>query len=245
MPTYDKEFIIRYAEDELDAAERRQFEADLERDASLRAELALYLEVKATLQQRLPPDERIGALRGTLSTLNKQYFKPKTPVRRIPLTRWLTGVAAAAVIAIGTILFWPSGNQDLIDRLGRTEMAGTTERGNNSDTLIQEAAGYFNRQEFAKALPVLDRAVKADSAGVLALFYRGLAAWHTGAVGSARKDLEQVYNGESLLRYDAAFYLALTYAAEKNNAAALGWLGKIPEGTPVSDKAKELRASLK
>ena len=110
---------------------------------------------------------------------------------------------------------------------------------------MQQAALFFNRQEFAKALPLLDRAVRADSSSQLALFYRGVAGWHTGLLESARKDLEQVYNGESLLRYEAAFYMALSYATQKNNAAAEEWLKKIPEGTPVSGRAKELEDKLK
>ena len=92
---------------------------------------------------------------------------------------------------------------------------------------------------------MLDRAVKSDTSDQLALFYRGVAAWHMGAVGSARQDLQHIYNSESLLRYEAAFYMALSYAAEKNNAAAREWVERIPENTPVTKKAKELNASLK
>jgi tetratricopeptide (TPR) repeat protein len=124
-------------------------------------------------------------------------------------------------------------------------MLSTTERGTNADSLLQQAAVFFNRQEFTKALPLLDKAVKADSSSQLALFYRGIAGWHTGATDAARTDLQQVYNGESLLRYEAAFYMALIYASGKNNTAATEWLKKIPEGTPVSARAKELENKLK
>src|SRR5258708_16772454 len=112
-------------------------------------------------------------------------------------------------------------------------MVSTTERGGNADSLLQQAAVFFNRQEFAKALPLLDRAVKADSSSQLALFYRGVAGWHTGAIEEARKDLGQVYNGESLLRYEAAFYIALSYAIQKNNAAAKKYLNKFTEGNTI------------
>lgn len=255
MPTYDKEFIIRYVDDELDAGERQQFEADLQDDPALGAEVALYRELKATLGQRLVPDAEATALQDTLAAFNREYFKdgaareagtPITGAKRIPLTRWVAGMAAAASVIIATVLLWPSdNNKDLYRRLGDTQMVGMTERGGNTDTLMQEAAGYFNRQEFAKALPLLDLAVKADSTDQLALFYRGVAGWHTGAVSAARNDLEKVYMGQSLLRYEAAFYLALSYAAEKNTAAAREWLHKIPAGTPVSDRAKQLETSLK
>ncbi|GGB12901.1 tetratricopeptide repeat protein [Puia dinghuensis] len=245
MPTYDKEYIIRYVDDEMDDGERQQFEADLQNDPALGAEVALYRELKATLRQRLAPDAGTTALQDTLSAFNKEYFKKDTGAKRILLTRWVAGMAAAASVIIATVLLWPSDNKDLYQRLANTQMVGVTERGGNTDTLMQEAAVYFNRQEFAKALPLLDQAVKADTTNQLALFYRGVAGWHTGAVTAARNDLEKVYVGHSLLRYEAAFYLALSYAAEKNTAAALEWLHKIPAGTPVSDRAKELETNLK
>ncbi|SRR5260221_1473492 len=251
MATYDKEFIIRYAEDELTEEEKKRFEADLQNDPSLAAQLSLYRELKAALQQRLPQDATGEALRSTLSGLNKTYFArpsgaagPIPSVKRVSILRWMTAAAAAAcIIAVIGLLILPSRNNTL-DRLGHTEMVSTTERGGNADSLLQQAAVFFNRQEFAKALPLLDRAVKADSSSQLALFYRGVAGWHTGAIEEARKDLGQVYNGESLLRYEAAFYIALSYASQKNNAAAKEWLKKIPEGTPVSGRTKELENKL-
>ncbi|MBS1661625.1 MAG: tetratricopeptide repeat protein [Bacteroidetes bacterium] len=239
MATYDKEFIIRYADDELSEEERRQFETDLRIDPSLAAEVSLYRELKTTLQQRLPSDEGAAALNATLKNLNKQHFSPP---KVIPMTRWLSGVAAAVIIALSIYLLLPSNN---LDSLGRTEMISTTERGSNTDTLLQQAAVFFNQQEFAKALPLLNKAVESDSSSQLALFYRGVTQWHTGANDAARQDLSHVYNSESLLRFEAAFYIALTYASEKNNPAAMEWLQKIPAGTPVSDRAKKLENKIK
>ena len=180
MATYDNEHIIRYVEEELSAEEKQQFEADLQESPSLAAEVALYKELKEVLQQRLPPDEMGAALRNTLRGLNPQYFgtgaaaasstpattpsgpaivpsTPDAPIRliakprRIPVTRWLAGIAAAASVIIATLFLWPSGKNDYLDRLGRTEMISTTERGGNADSLLQQAAVYFNRQEFDKA----------------------------------------------------------------------------------------------
>jgi tetratricopeptide (TPR) repeat protein len=239
MATYYKEMIIRYVEEELSAEERRQFEEDLGKDASLAAEVSLYKELRSVLQERIVPDAGADVLRKTLQDMNTKYFT-RGGAKRIPLTRWLAGMAAAASVVIATILLWPSGKGDYLDRLGRTEMISTTERGGNADSLLQQASVYFNQQQFDKALPLLDSAVKEDSSSQLALFYRGVASWHTGAVDASRKDLEQVYKGGSLLQYEAAFYMALSYAGEKNATAAREWLHKIPEGTPVSEKAREL-----
>jgi len=251
MATYDKEIIIRYVEEELSPEEKRQFEADLQKDPSLADEVSLYREVRSVLQERLKPDEGADRLRTTLQGMNAGYFAGTAVtaaatggnVRRISMMRWMTGMAAAASVILAVVLLWPSGRGS-IDNLGRTEMISTTERGGNADSLLQQASVYFNQQQFDKALSLLDRAVKADSSSQLALFYRGVAGWHTGAVAAARKDLEQVYKGGSVLQYEAAFYMALSYAGQKNKPAARLWLDKIPVGTPVSEKAAELGKEL-
>ena len=245
MPTYDNEFIIRYVEGELDAAERQDFEAQLERDPALAREVALYRELKATLSERLGTDDKAMTLQQRLSALNTEYFSTRTGASRIPMARWATGIAAAVLLIVATLLIWPSDKGSLYRRLGNTQMVGLTERGDQTDTIMQEAASYFNRKEFAKAFPLLDRAVKADSANQLALFYRGVAGLKTGAVAAARADLGRVYDAGSLFRYEAAFYLALSFAEEKNDDAARSWLKKIPADAPVSERAKELETSLK
>jgi hypothetical protein len=245
MAADSNDMVIRYAEDELDAEQRRLFETRLKTDPALQAELNLYLELRTTLQQRLAPDETGQVLQQRLSTLNKEYFHPQAAVKKLPVIRWAAGIAAAAVLIMaGIFLLRPSDNHSLLDRLGRTEMV-TTERGDNTDTLLQAASALFNRGDFTHALPLLDSTIKKDSASLLPRFYRGVAAWHTGATAIARADWLQVYNSPSLLRYEAAFYLALSFSAQKNTVAARQWLDSIPEGTPVSYKANELRTSLK
>lgn len=263
MPTYDKEIIARYEEGDLPEEERRQFEVELQRDPALAEELALYREIKATLRERLPADERREALLGTLQRMRPLMSSSTSPASTgrddliggtpNPLIsikggkvtiRYLGAIAAAAVVVLVLNLVWRSGSADF-ERLGRTEMVSTTERGDNADSLLQQAALFFNKQQFSQALPLLDRAVTADSTNQLALFYRGVARWHTGSVEAARMDLEQVYNKGSLLKDEAAFFIALSFATEKNTPAARQWLDKIPEGSPIATKAAELSDKLR
>ena len=249
MAIFDKEWIVRYVEDDLSPEERRQFELGLDEDPALRAEVALYRELRSVLEQRLPADETEQSLRLTLRQLNAEHFSPAAETgkgaKHISFTRWTAGIAAAAAIVVATMLIWPSGRETVFDRLGRTEMISTTERGSNSDSLTQQAAAHFNQQDFAGALPFLDRAVQADSSNQLALFYQGIAEWHVGRVEESRRALQQVYNGESVLRYEAAFYMALGYARENKKDSAGEWLKRIPADAPVSAKANELKANLK
>ena len=246
MATYNTAFIARYLDNELAPGERQQFEADLQKDASLAAEVAMYREAIASLQQRLPQDDTKAALRNSLQQLNKQHFTSsiKPAAKVVSFRKYFTGMAAAAAVILAVVLLWHPGKGGYMDEFGGTTMNSTTERGGDADTLSQQAAVYFNKKEFDKALPLLDKAVKADSSDQLALFYRGVAQLHTGAVAAGQQDLEKVYKGESLLQYETAFYIALGYAQQKNKQAAIDWLKKIPEGRPVTDKAKALLKEL-
>jgi tetratricopeptide (TPR) repeat protein len=246
MATYNIEYIARYLDNELSPEERQQFEADLQKDASLAAEVAMYREAIASLQQRLPQDDTKAALRNNLQQLNKQHFTAtaKPAAKVVSFRKYFTGMAAAAAVILAVVLLWPPAKGGYMDQFGGTTMNSTTERGGDADTLAQQAAVYFNKKEFDKALPLLDKAVKADSSDQLALFYRGVTQLHTGAVAAGQQDLEKVYEGESLLQYEAAFYIALGYAQQKDTEAAIRWLKKIPEGTAVSEKAKALLGKL-
>lgn len=240
MASYDKEYMIRYLDGELSPAERQAFESALQSDPALAAELAGCREVIHTLQQRLPQDDTAAALRRTMQDLNRVHFTREARV--VSFKRYYTGIAAAAAIIILAVALWPRG--DYMDRWGATQMVSSSERGDNTDSLLQQASVYFNNNQFDKALPLLEKAVAADSVNTMALFYRGVTRLHTLAIDAGRRDLEKVYGSESVFRYEAAFYVAISYAQEKNAGAAKEWLNKIPEGTEVSGKAGELRKKL-
>lgn len=259
MASYDKEWIVRYVDGELDPGEKAGFEAALQTDAELAAEVALYREVRAVLAERLPADATGEALKERTAQLNREYFREETirkesdredairkePISKISNFRWLQMAAAVACVVVAVELLWPEGYARKIEKLGQTEMIGITERGSQTDTLLRGAAILFNEKQFSKALVILDQVVATDSSSQLALFYRGVAAWHTGDLELARGSLQRVYESGSLLRNDAAYYMALTYAGEKNGAMAREWLQKIPAAEDERLKVKELHKLLK
>lgn len=269
MATYTNEDIIRYAEGELSSEEKRKMEGDLRADASLAAAVELYRQLKGTLEQRLPADDGATALQQTLGDMRGRHFggaagggasgggvdvtfppgeEPgaggkvvKMKVRVDVFRKYIVGLAAAAAILFAVVMLWPS---DYLNTYGKTQMVGTTERGEGNDSLMEQASAYFNAGDFAKAAPLLDQVFRKDSTNQTALFYRGVAFLHTGGVDEARKDLASVYRGGSLFSYEAAFYMALSYAQEKDKKAAKEWLDKIPAGAPGADKAAGLRRKL-
>jgi tetratricopeptide (TPR) repeat protein len=266
MSTYTNEDIIRYVEDDLSPEERHKIDADLRSDAALAERVALYQQLKGTLEQRLPADEGAAGLRRTLGDMRGKYFAggggrgtagggvdtgypygdhDKSNARVVKMKtrfpKYVAGLAAAAVVLFAVVMLWPS---DYLNHYGKTQMAGVTERGEGNDSVMEKASEYFNAEQFDKALPLLDRAYRTDSTDQTALFYRGVAKLHTGAVEDARQDLRKVFAGGSLFRWEAAFYMALSYAQKGDKMSARSWLDKVPADAPGADKAASLRKKM-
>ncbi len=256
MPVYDSEHIIQYLTNELPPAEREAFDAELARDPELASETARCLEMLGVLEERLPADAGSDALKETFAGMRRKYFTDSDrPVFQLPgakrrvmiprsTIRLISGVAAALILVVAGFWFF-RGDRATFDELGRTEMVTSLERGDHSDSVMEGAAESFNAGRFRQALPLLDEAVKTDSSSQLARFYRGVTQWHLKNLPAGRADLEAVYGSGSTLQYEAAFYLALSYAQEKNTPSAILWLNRIPDDAPVAPKAKKLRQLLK
>lgn len=268
MATYTPEDVIRYVEGELSSEEKQKMEEDVRADVSLAARVELYRQLKGTLEQRLPGGSGEEALRQTLGRMRGRYFggaagggasgggagagSPlgedaggkakvvKMKVRVDVFRKYVVGIAAAAAVLFAVVMLWPS---DYLNTYGKTQMVGVTERGEGNDSLLEQAAEYFNGGKFDKAAPLLDEVHRKDSGNATALFYRGIAFLHMGEVEKARGDLQRVYAGGSLFQYEAAFYMALSYAG-KDHKTAREWLDRIPAGAPGFDKARELRKKI-
>ncbi|HVU85039.1 MAG TPA: tetratricopeptide repeat protein [Puia sp.] len=246
MATYTNEDVIRYVEGELSLEEKQKMEGDVRADASLAARVELYRQLRGTLEQRLPGGSEEEALRQTLGRMRGRYFGGgkakviKMKIRVDGFRKYVVGIAAAAAVLFAVVMLWPS---DYLNTYGKTQMVGVTERGEGNDSLMEQATEYFNGGKFDKAAPLLDEVYRKDSGNATALFYRGVAFLHLGEVEKARGDLGRVYAGGSLFRYEAAFYMALSYA-QKDHKTAKEWLDRIPAGAPGFDKAKELRKKI-
>lgn len=255
MPSYNSEHIIQYLTGELPQAEREGFEAEVARDPRLAAETDRYREMLKVLRERLPDDAVADGLEATLVGMREKYFgesdrgivelpgKKRSVIIPVRTVQLVCGVAAIVIVVVSGI-WLVGGGRPTLEQLGQTEMVTSVQRGEQSDTVMELAAERFNAGRFEQALPLLNEAVKADSSNQLARFYLGVTLWQLKRLAAARADLEAVYAGGSALQFEAAFYLALTYAQEKDTPSAIHWLSRIPDDAPITPKAKKLKQLL-
>lgn len=254
MKEFDHDTITRYLEGEMNEGETRAFETQMQGDADLKNVVELYRDVNQTLKMKLHPGEKESALRNTLGDMRSDFFSTKTTAERstaklvkFSRSRW---IAAAAAVCIGIVMLtvWaPWKKQDLYQQYASIEMPGTVDRGTPADTLtklLKEATDDFNEKKFAEAVPIFTTIRKTDSANVFVQFYYAIALLQNGQTAASRQQLMELYNGSSLFKYDGAFYMALSYLKEKNNAACKEWLNKIPSDAGIYDKAQKLLKKL-
>lgn len=243
--------VARYLEGDMELQEKEVFESSVQADPELRELIAEYKNVHQTLKMKIAPDEADRQLEATLSALSKQYFKDSeaeagkqaAPVV-VSLKPYLKWLSVAAVLVIG-LLVWAPWSASLYEKYAISREMSVVERGDGGQNNLDKAAEFYNAGDFKAASGLLQKeyALKPDNS--LVAYYYGVTLIETAKSAEARTILTKIAEGESVFKYDAAYYIALSYVKDKNNQDALIWLAKIPQGTSHYDKAQELTKKLK
>jgi predicted Zn-dependent protease len=247
MKEFDHDMITRYLDGELNAEELQAFEAAMQQDAELRNEVALFREVQDTLKRKLYPDEKEEAFKNTLQQLNEEYFsKEKEQAKVVPLFRrkWMMAAAAIFIMALVLTVWKPWEQDDLYTQYADIQMPSSAVRGAAADSMLVIAVDRFNNRDFKNAIPAFEAVLKDSAQNSFVQFYYGIALLQHNDITASRKQLTEIYNGNSSFKYEAAFYLALTYLKEKQEQETREWLNKIPADAGSYSKARELLKKL-
>lgn len=251
------EDIERFLSGEMPADERAAFEKELQTDQVLREETEHYASTMESLRRTLHSSEEERSLRGKLEQRRGHYFsgeehfpeeehfpgeakKREPKIRVLPLMRW---AAAAAVLAV--VWIWSPWNNDPLREYGSITMPSPVERGADSAGGLSDAVSLFNDQEYEQALPLLQEELRGQPGDMYLLFFRGVTLLHTGKTEPARADLRKVFESKSIYRFDAAYFIGLSYLTEEDEETCRDWLEKIPPDTQTGRKAQELMEKLK
>jgi tetratricopeptide (TPR) repeat protein len=245
MSAFDYDTIIRYVGNEMQGDERMEFELALQADEGLKKEVELCRETMDSLRSNFYPDESEQALRATLTQIQPAYFKPRTKIISLPTKRMSWRYISAAAAVILALFIWQPWKEDLYQQFASTKMVSVAERGTTADSLLTQATQKFNTGNFTAALPDFENILRSEPANAYTQFFYAVALLEANQTTNAQGRLLQLYNGISPFRYDAAFYLALSYVKENDRAKARQWLQKISPDASVYPKAKTLLDKLR
>lgn len=244
MNRFSMEDIIRYVENEMDDQEKKDFELALETDAQLYADMELYQKIGSSLKAELNQNSAADtAFRNTLKSYNQEYFSRKvdTPVYKISFRKYYY---AAAVVLLALFIWAPWNQFNNYDKYFDTKMVSVEVRGETQDKLLLEATNAFNAKDYGIAKSKLRILLNEDGQNDMLKFYYGVSLINTGELNDAKKALNEVYEGESLFKEEAAYYMSLVYIKEKNKEEAKNWLNKIGQDSDFYLKSQELMKKL-
>lgn len=240
--------VARYLEGDMEQEEKQGFEAQLQTDTELQQILEEYEDIHQTLKMQLAPDAQDQQMLATLGALNQQYFKKEAVQEKpqgkvVSMKPYLKWISVAAVLIIG-LLVWAPWSANLYEQYAISRQMSVAERGIGQEEPLGQAATLFNKKDYAAARKILQRQYMENPNNPLLSYYFSITLIETGQEYEARTVLMKLHEGESAFKYDAAYYVALSFLKEDKKSEAIEWLKKIPEGTANYSKAQELIARL-
>ncbi|ATL45828.1 hypothetical protein COR50_00885 [Chitinophaga caeni] len=243
MNEQDFELIDQYLSGTMPSQEKEEFLERIAAEPELKAALEEWQAAQAELRQFLKPDENREQLQKHLAARRDLYFSHKKASIKTAKGYVISAFATAAVIA--GLLFWSPWQKDITKEFPPTHMISATERGIESNNDLEAAENFYNDGQYAKAIPFLSNLLAKDPEDAFARYHRGVSFLENKQYETARADLLIIYNGESIFKYEGAFYIALSYLKQKDREKCKEWLAKIPENAGNYFKAQRLLKELK
>ncbi|SJZ41091.1 DNA-directed RNA polymerase specialized sigma subunit, sigma24 family [Chitinophaga eiseniae] len=225
----------RFLAGQMPEAEKRLFDARLKTDATLNQQVKRFELFRQLLAQRICKDPSRDALLHQLFSRRNAWFAQKestpTPIRNTVI------LIALFAAGIAIMLYVSPWRKNIYRQFASTEMQAPDA---DSLRLPKEAIEKFNRGHFADAITILDKVLQQYPNNLYARYYRGVCKVDLNQLQPARADLVQVYQQSNDLKYEAAFYMGLSYLKEGHKQECLDWLLKIPPQAPNYVKVQKL-----
>ena len=163
--------------------------------------------------------------------------------RKKSVTPILLLVIVALSIAIG-LFVWAPWSSGLYEKYAISREMPIPANSSDANGNLAQGATLFNEGKYDKSRKLLQAEYMLNPQNPLLAYYFAITLVETGKEYEARTVFMNLYNGESDYKYDAAYFVALSFVKEGDRAAAKEWLEKIPDQYTNSSKAKALMAEL-
>ncbi len=225
----------RFLTGQMSEAEKKLFDARLKTDATLNQQVKRFELFRQLLAQRICKDTSRDALLHQLFSRRNAWFtlRESTPTH----IRNIVILIALFAAGIAIMLYVSPWRKNIYRQFASTEMQAPDA---DSLRLPEEAIEKFNRGHFAEAITILDKVLQQYPNNLYARYYRGVCKVDLNQLQPARADLTQVYQQSNDLKYEAAFYMGLSYLKEGHKQECLDWLLKIPPQAPNYIKVQKL-----
>jgi len=236
------EQIERYWEGLLEGEELKAFEKMMQENSDFAEEVNLYQSIENNLIHRVQDQEEELELRKTLTNLGKtQKIETKTS-KIIPLMKykkWL--VAASIAVIVGFFMF--QNKEATYANYATHEPMQVSVRGGSNESL-ERVQNAFNSGDYQLANTHLSRLAEYYRDNAEIQLYYGITFIETDQYDMGEMILTRIANGDSLFKYKAQWYLALSSLKQNDKELCKKHLEKIPKEADVFEEAQSLLKKL-
>ncbi len=185
------------------------------------------------------------ALVDILKEVGKDYFQdqiaetPQFKIVRNNLRRWIALAASVTLIAAAVWFFTRPDESPTYQQYAQHTPLSLTVMGNTVQSKA-DAESAFNQKDYGKALTALDQVLTDEPDNIKAKLSRGICLIELNRTGEARAVFEPLAAGNSALKEDAVWYVALSYLKENDLEACKAQLAKIAEGEAHYAQAQKI-----
>lgn len=243
----DIEQIEKFLGGELSQEELQSFDLRLKSDKAFADTFAIYKTIDTEMSETA--DET--ALRDNLSEFSQKYFDKEESAKVIPLNtakkKWWLYAAAAVITGLLIIKPWKENilsNEQLYAQYAVPVELPAIVRGANDDSLLVKATNFYNKVKYSAALILLDSIVKQRPTEAQLQLALGICFVETGRYDSAINRFDSLAVKESVYKYEALKWKALTFLKQGKKEACIDVLKQIPADAANYKETQKLLAEL-
>ena len=239
----EQDYILfeNYLSGKMPKEEMIVFEERLKTNSEFNAAFRLYQETSLFLKNTFENEDARNTFRDNLQKISTSHFG-KTDDNQVTKSKtsylYKYAVAACVVLLFGVFVF----NQFSAPTYSDYSNYGTislTVRGKN-DALLQTAETAFNNKDFAKADKAFKSLMVLDENSAELKLYRAIANIELDNFETADALLDNLQKGNSVYKYKATWYLALSKLKQHETDACLAILKTIPNDAEDYGAAQKL-----
>ena len=237
--------IEKYLSKKLEGAELENFEAQLQRDPELKAELDLHRQLSETLK-----GEKVHELRNVLNEVNENWETPATTVDTAKVVnfnfrRVLSIAAAVALLFIGFNWFFNNNfsSQEIYASNFEPYVMVFDQRSANPSEVspLDEAIALYHNKDFGTSADAFEKLLAEDQENMIYIFYVANARLANQETDKAIGLFKKIIKANDLNFVEQSrWYLALAYLQKDDTENAKSWLEKIQEEQFKYKEAKDI-----
>ena len=227
-----------YFNNEMSETAKLEFESQLQNDVDMQEKFEIYKETTQFLSTKF--DSEAIAFKENLKAVSTEHFSKtnESKSKVIAFKPWYYAVAASVVIALGT-WFMMQGNPEYGD-FAQHENAYFTERG-IADENLKKAQDAFNAKDYKTAVAAFDKILVLSTEQE---YFYAIALIETNDYINAEIFLTHLESGDTVYKYKAVWYLALSNLKQKKFEECKNYLNQIPADAEDYTQAQKLLKDL-